>query len=116
MRRLFHLDGLSDGPLPPILLPLGGVLLALALSQGAALAAQPQQPTRTIYMPARDGYGLADCLRTSAACARSVANALCSANGLTHAIAWGSASDFTGSTGQGAPSRPGGELAITCAR
>lgn len=132
MRRLFSIDG----PLPPILLPIGGALLALALSRGPAQAdpvlaigpapkltmrvnslpaPSPVQKTHTFFIAQKDGYGLSDCLLSGAACGQVVANSWCSAHGWGLAKVWGSTNDMTASTAGDAKAPPKDHIALTCA-
>lgn len=116
MRRFFSFDG----SFPPILLPICGALLALALTNGPVRAQSGPDPdrntTRTIYISEKDGYGLMDCLKSGGPCARKVANSWCEINGLRRATAWGHTDDFTGSTGGPAQKVPKDHLAVTCQR
>lgn len=110
MRRFFSLDG----PFPPILLPICGTLLALALVNGPVQAKSVSEATRTIYISEKDGYGLIDCLKSGGSCAQKVANSWCEINGLTRATAWGHTDDFTGSAGGSRQEAPKDHLAVTC--
>lgn len=114
MRRLFSLDS----PLPPILLPVCGALLSLAIARSPAAAAaqsiQPPVKTYTFFISMKDGYGLSNCLTTASACGRIVADSWCSAKGYGKARAWGNSSDMTASIG-GKPQRaPAHSIAVTC--
>lgn len=132
MRRLFS----HDGPLPPVLLPLGGALLALAVARGPAQAepvstafvapkaslralAKPAAPvpakTKTFFISQKDGYGLSDCLTNGEACGRVVADSWCSAHGWGAAMAWGSTNDMTASVAGPAKATPKDHIAVTCA-
>ncbi len=132
MRRLFSVDG----PLPPILLPVGGALLALALARSPAQAEpvlslgpapkltmraeikpapQPVAKTKMFFISQKDGYGLSDCLLSGAQCGQVVANSWCSAHGLGIARAWGSTNDMTASTGSQSKAAPKDHIAVTCA-
>lgn len=131
MRRWFSVDG----PLPPILLPVGGALLALALARTPAQAEpvlslgpvpkltmraeitpapQPQMKTKTFFISQKDGYGLSDCLRSGAQCGQVVANSWCAAHGWGIASAWGSTNDMTASTGARSKAPPQDHIAVTC--
>jgi hypothetical protein len=79
------------------------VALAGALSLSFILI--PASPTSasaerkaTFLIPASDGYGIAHCLLTPAACGDIVANAWCESHGYARAASYGAASreDFTG--------------------
>ncbi|MGE3246049.1 MAG: hypothetical protein AB7F96_03245 [Beijerinckiaceae bacterium] len=115
LRRLFT----QDGPLPPILLPLGGALLALAVARGSAhaetVAPAAESKTYTFFIAQNDGYGLSDCLTSTRACGRVVADSWCSAHGYGAATAWGRTDDMTASTGTPAiKAPPKGQIAVTC--
>lgn len=114
LRRLFSVDG----PLPPILLPVCGALLTLAIAKGPVSAAETtsQAPkTFTFYIAAQSGYGLGDCLSSMGACGRIVADSWCSAKGYGKARAWGATEDMTASVKTVASRPPAGKIAITCA-
>lgn len=114
LRRLFSVDG----PLPPILLPICGALLTLAIAKGPAVAGEPAQPaakTSTFFIAAKDGYGLSDCLASAGSCGRVVADSWCSAYGHGKARAWGATDDMTASIAGVISKAPKGKIAITCA-
>jgi hypothetical protein len=82
--------------LPRILIPLLGGLFALcALHSGARAAATDKGPNSFI-VSAADGYGVNECIKTGADCARIVADAWCEAHGRSAAKAFGRADDITG--------------------
>ena len=82
-----------------VLLSLLAAALVLAASHPAAKAGE----SRTIVVPADDGYGFADCLEGQKACGRVVADAWCEANGLAAATAYGRADDITGTVAGATP-------------
>jgi hypothetical protein len=112
MRRLFSLDG----PLPPVLLPICGALLSLAVAKGPALAetATPPNKSYTFFISMNDGYGLTNCLTTASACGKVVADSWCSAKGYGKARAWGASADMTASIGGKMKPAPSNSIAITC--
>lgn len=61
----------------------------------------------TFLIPARDGYGVADCLTRGDACAVQVANAWCAAQGYHHAA------DLRVVIGEGDTARSDA-IAVTC--
>jgi hypothetical protein len=114
MRRLFQVDG----PIPPILLPLGAAIIALAAARGPAQAqeAPAKEPkTASFIIAGTDGYGIADCFRSGAKCGQIVSDSWCESNGWGKAIAWGAAEDMTASLGDAAPRGAGrGSFIVTC--
>ena len=90
--------------LPHILAPLIGGLFVILMAHNAARAEPPRTPKSFIISTA-DGYGVNDCIKSGEDCARIVADAWCSAHGHANAVAFGSASDITGSI-ENASSRP----------
>jgi hypothetical protein len=72
----------------------------------------------TFLIPASDGYGIANCLSSSAACGEIVATAWCEAHGYPRAQSFGPVAreDHTGSTGAFRLSRIERDepLSITC--
>jgi len=116
MRRLFSVDG----PLPPVFLPIGAALIALAVarSPAQALEAPPAPPVARsfmIFIPQSDGYGISECLKAETGCARVVANSWCSAKGYGKALAWGASADMTAKIATASTKTPPGSFAISCA-
>lgn len=61
------------------------------------------------------GYGIDDCLAGNTACGKLVADAWCSAHGLTKAVAFGSADDVTGAIADQAGRRaPEDSVVVRC--
>ena len=83
-----------------VLLSLLAAAFVLAASHPIARAAGE---SRTIVVPAEDGYGFGDCLQGQKACGRIVADAWCEANGLSSATAYGRAEDITGAVAAATP-------------
>jgi hypothetical protein len=91
---------------PHILLPLLGGLFVLAALQTAARS-EPSQAflqnltstssAGSFVVSSADGYGVNECIKTGADCAKIVADAWCEAHGHGEAKAFGPASDATGS-------------------
>lgn len=108
MRRLFSLDG----PFPPILVPLVGLMLALAAARGPAVAAPGK--THSFIIPASEGYGIVNCFESGAKCGPVVADSWCSAHGYGKATAWGRTDDMTASLGTVTKRPAKGSLIITC--
>ena len=80
--------------LPRIVVPLiAGLMLAGAL-RGPAQAGD----SNTFVIADSEGYGITECLSSGKACGRIVADAWCEAHGMGQAMAFGPASDITGST------------------
>lgn len=116
MRRLFSIDG----PLPPILLPLGAAIIALAAARGPAHAqetpaAHASPKTASFVIAQAEGYGIADCFRSGSSCGQVVSDSWCETNGWGKAIAWGAAEDMTASLGTSAPVKATkGSFVVTC--
>lgn len=114
MRRLFPVNI----PLPPILLPIGAAIIAIAAARGPAqaqIAAQPPAKTASFVLPQADGYGIADCFKAGSRCGQVVSDSWCESNGWGKAIAWGAAEDMTASLGAAAPKGAGkGAFIVTC--
>ena len=72
---------------------LSRVLCLTAFS--AALLAAPASVSaqETFFIPKDDGYGIGDCLSSGAACARTVADAWCSAMGRGPSVSYGLADE-----------------------
>jgi hypothetical protein len=82
-------------------------------TRSAAAASEP----RTFLIPARDGYGVADCISSKAECGTIVADAWCESQGFGKAVAFGVAAreDFTGSVMKQSPAQTAEQpLSITC--
>ena len=90
-------------------MPILASLLALAA------AARPSQAgeRRTFTIDPGQGYGVDACSSGPSSC-RTMANVWCTTMGMHRAVAWGSADDITGSTGQPAGSIPAGAVLVTC--
>jgi hypothetical protein len=85
--------------LPRILIPLlGGLFVVCALHTGARAAAD--KGAASFIVSAADGYGVNDCIKTGADCAKIVADAWCEAHGRGAAKAFGPAGDITGAIQQ----------------
>lgn len=115
MRRLFSIDG----PLPPILLPLGAAIIALAAARGPANAQEIPAPsgpkTASFVIAQAEGYGIADCFRAGSSCGQIVSDSWCESNGWGKALAWGAAEDMTASLGTKAPVKASkGAFVVTC--
>ena len=113
MRRLFNLDS----PLPPVLLPILGAILAIAAARGPAHAQDKSAEapkTRTYLIAASEGYGIMDCFKQGVACGEIVASSWCEGHGHGKPAAWGSADDLTASTPDTQKTRARGGLVITC--
>ncbi len=101
-------------PLPRIILPLGaGLIILSSLLRGPA-----QAEPATYIIPASEGYGIIDCLVEGVACGKIVADSWCSSRAHGPALAFGLASDVTGSTGAAAradaPKSAPGDVIIAC--
>jgi hypothetical protein len=82
--------------LPRVLIPLlGGLFVICALHTGAR-AETTDKVASSFIVSAADGYGVNDCIRTGADCAKIVADAWCEAHGRGAAKAYGPAEDITG--------------------
>ncbi len=86
--------GLDYRRIAYLLLALAAAWLVLAATAVVVQAGE----TRTLIVPAEDGYGIAaDCLSGTKACGHVVADAWCKAQGLSGALSYGRAEDVTGS-------------------
>jgi hypothetical protein len=84
--------------LPHILLPLLGGLFALAALQTAARSEPVPAPvSQDFLVSSADGYGVNECIKNGADCAKIVADAWCESHGHGEAKAYGPASDATAS-------------------
>jgi len=97
--------------LPRIVIPLLGGLFVFAILQSAARADQSANgaapgKARSYVVNVADGYGVNDCIKNGAACARIVADAWCEAHGHSASVAYGRASDVTASIQPAAAKRP----------
>jgi hypothetical protein len=89
------------------------VLLALAISGGMAVAAEPDK--HTFVVAASEGYGVQDCLAERGECGQVVADAWCEAHGHGVALSFGSAEDVTSvMTNISASKLAPGSYVITC--
>jgi hypothetical protein len=80
--------------LPRILIPLlGGLFVLCALHSGARAA----PAANSFVVSAADGYGVNECIKNGAECAKIVADAWCEAHGRGAAQAYGRADDTTAS-------------------
>ena len=115
MRNFFT----TDGPLPPIFVPIIGAIIAVAVARSPAqaqeAAAEISSPrTKTYILADADGYGIADCFKQGVACGRVVASSWCEGHGHGAPAAWGSADDMTASIPAGGKAPAKGALVITC--
>ena len=93
-----------------IIVPLAAGLIVLStLARGPAQAANA-----TFVIGANEGYGILDCIVDGVACGRVVADSWCESHSKGPALAYGLASDITGSTGQATPKAAPGDVVITC--
>jgi len=99
--------------LPRIILPLGAGLIVLSSLLGRPARAE----TATFVIPASEGYGITDCLVDGVACGKIVADSWCSSRARGPAVAFGLASDITGSISDSAPALKAapGDVVIACA-
>ncbi|MCW2317692.1 hypothetical protein M2322_003256 [Rhodoblastus acidophilus] len=82
--------------LPRILIPLlGGLFVLTALHHGAR-AAPTGKGANSFIVSAADGYGVNECIKNGAECAKIVADAWCEAHGSGVAKTFGRAEDITG--------------------
>ena len=85
---------------PHILLQLlGGLFVLTALETAARSEPNPASMSgaNSFVVSSADGYGVNECIKTGADCAKIVADAWCEAHGHGEAKAFGPASDATGS-------------------
>ncbi|MBB4200782.1 hypothetical protein CCR94_02050 [Rhodoblastus sphagnicola] len=81
--------------LPRILIPLlGGLFVVCALHSTAR--ATPTDRADSFIVSAADGYGVNECIKDRADCAKIVADAWCEAHGHSGAKSFGRADDVTG--------------------
>ncbi|MBM3608917.1 MAG: hypothetical protein FJX29_10790 [Alphaproteobacteria bacterium] len=118
LRRLYRVRV----PLPPVLLPLGAAIIAIAAARGPAQAQSQTPPaaqpvkTASFVLPKADGYGISDCFKAGSRCGQVVSDSWCESNGWGKALAWGAAEDMTASLGAAAPKGAGkGAFVVTCA-
>ncbi len=83
----------ASTPFRRILVPLGAALIVLSALFRTPAQAEP----RTFVLDAHQGYGIADCFVDGTACGKIVADSWCESQGLGAALAFGRASDITGS-------------------
>jgi hypothetical protein len=84
--------------LPHVLIPLlGGLFVLCMLHSGARASERDLKVPDSFIVSTADGYGVNDCIKTGAECAKIVADAWCEAHGHAAATAYGPASDVTGS-------------------
>jgi hypothetical protein len=107
MRRTFAVLGFS-------------ALVSAAVAGGTLLLPNPTEasPTETTFLvPANDGYGVADCLISGAACGHVVAKTWCEAQGYARAVSFRQAesAETTGTVQTIALSSKERPIAITCA-
>ena len=93
-------------------LGLGGAT-GLALIEPPARA-QAENAQRGVYIIPAGGYGVDECVATSAECGRVVATAWCEAHGHGRVVAFGSASDITFSANVSVKTPPRDSVIITC--
>lgn len=93
-------------------LGLGGAT-GLALVEPPSRA-QAESAQRGVYVIPAGGYGVDECVATSAECGRVVATAWCEAHGHGRAVAFGSASDITFSANVSVKAPPRDSVIITC--
>lgn len=87
---------------------VGGTVALSMVPAAQTEAAAGRGPTFVI--PANDGYGIAECIRSGSACGKVVADAWCEAQGFARSASFGFADvDATGSIGAGRP------FSVTCA-
>jgi hypothetical protein len=84
----------------------------LVLPNGASRAATK---SATFFIPASDGYGVADCLTSGDECGKVIAAAWCEAQGFARADGFGPSypEDTTGTVETDRPAEPR-PIAITC--
>jgi hypothetical protein len=93
-----------------ILLPLGAGLVLLT----SLLRAPAQAETTTFIINSNEGYGIIDCLTDGSACGKPVADAWCEAHQMKQAVAFGLASDITGSIGEKTRKPEPGDVIVAC--
>lgn len=90
----------------PVLLWLFSFVGGLAAF--AAIAPAEVQESRTLVIPANDGYGFEECLKTNSACGLVVADAWCKAHGFA------GSSGFRPTEQTSATAAPPGSFNVTC--
>ncbi len=97
-------------PFRRVIIPLAAGLIVLSsLMRGPAQAAN-----QTFIIGANEGYGILDCMADGVSCGRVVADTWCESHSRGPAVAYGLASDITGSTGLPTPQPAPGDVIITC--
>ncbi len=106
-----------------ILLPLGAGLIMLSYLMKTPAQAQTfppastSPPTITFVVSVNEGYGVMECLIDGIACGQVVADSFCESRGKGTSVAFGLASDITGSTQASSPvpvKISPGDVIITC--
>jgi hypothetical protein len=102
--------------------PLSVAILAAGLAASGLIGVSSTKPAaaqgeRSFLIPANDGYGVADCLATGAACGSIVANAWCEAHGLGKAAQFGPVdpADMTASVQTTSQTSAAKAYLVTCA-
>jgi hypothetical protein len=105
MRRTFAMFGLCAA--------LSAAAAAMAFLPNSSEAS----PTETVFLvPANDGYGVAECLTSGAACGHVVASTWCEAQGYAHAVSFRQieAAEATGAVQKVALAPRNRSIEITC--
>jgi len=105
MRRTFAMFGLCAA--------LSAAAAAMALLPNSSEAS----PTETVFLvPANDGYGVAECLTSGAACGHVVASTWCEAQGYARAVSFRQAetAEATGGIQKATLKPKGNPIEITC--
>ena len=91
-------------------LPLAATLAFCVGQLGSGQA----EETHAYLIAANDGYGLSDCLSDGGECGQIVADAWCEAHQKKQAVAFGLASDITGSIGEKTRKPEPGDVIVAC--
>ena len=89
-------------------------LIPALLAAALALPSEPAPAQETFLIPRDDAYGVAECLSAGSACARTVADAWCSAMGRGPSISFGLTEDETASIAKVANRAKESGLRVTC--
>ncbi|MDB5642114.1 MAG: hypothetical protein JWN07_1431 [Hyphomicrobiales bacterium] len=89
-------------------------LIPALLAAAFALPSVPAPAQETFLIPHDEGYGIAECLTAGSTCARTVADAWCSAMGRGPSVSFGLNEDETATIEQASTAPKGAGLRVTC--
>lgn len=89
-------------------------LIPAALAVALALPSEPAPAQETFLIPRDESYGIAECLTNGSPCARTVADAWCSAMGRGPSVSFGMTEDETASIEKVAVTSRESGFRVTC--